>query len=77
MGKTTFTINLAIWLAHLGRKVVILDADLGMANIDVLLKTSTRYSIVDVIDGTKGINEVITQAPGGISIIAGEAAFKN
>ena len=76
VGKTSFIINLGICLAKLGQKVVIFDADLGMANVDVLLKASTRYSIVDVIEGNKGINEVISEAPGGISIIAGGSGIQ-
>jgi flagellar biosynthesis protein FlhG len=47
-----------------------------MANVDVLLKASTRYSIVDVIDGHKSMNEVISEAPGGISIIAGGSGMQ-
>ncbi|MCX7774425.1 MAG: AAA family ATPase [Clostridia bacterium] len=76
VGKTSFIINYAISLSKLGKKVVLLDADLGMANVDVLLKTNTRYNIVDVIDGQKGINEVIAEAPGGIHIIAGGSGIQ-
>lgn len=76
VGKTSFIINFAIALVKLGKRVVLFDADLGMANVDVLLKTTTRYSIVDVIDGSKGINEVITEAPGGLQIIAGGSGIQ-
>ncbi len=76
VGKTSFIINFAISLAKQGKKVLLFDADLGMANVDVLLKTNTRYSIVDVIEGTKGINEVIAEAPGGINLIAGGSGMQ-
>lgn len=76
VGKTSFIINYAITLAKLGKKVVLFDADLGMANVDVLLKANTRYNIIDVIDGHKGINEVISEVSGGISIIAGGSGMQ-
>lgn len=76
VGKTSFIINFAISLAKQGKKVLLFDADLGMANVDVLLKTNTRYSIIDVIDGTKSMNEVIAEAPGGISLIAGGSGIQ-
>lgn len=77
VGKTSFIINYAISLANHGKKVVLFDADLGMANVDVLLKASARYNIVDVIEGSKEIRDVITEAPGGIFIIAGGSGMQN
>ena len=76
VGKSTFVINYAIALTKLGKKVALFDVDLGMANIDVLLKCSTRYNIVDVIDGRKSINEVICPAVDNISIIAGGSGMQ-
>ena len=71
VGKTSFIMNYAIALAEYGRKVLLFDADLGMANVDVLMKTSSRSSIVDVIEGYRNMHEVITQTAYGIDIIAG------
>lgn len=76
VGKTSFCINYGIALAGFGKRVVILDADLGMANVDVLLKASTRSNIIDVIDGTKEIEGIIAKAPGGIDIIAGGSGLQ-
>lgn len=76
VGKSTFVINYAIALARRGKKVALFDADLGMANIDVLLKCNSRYNIVDVIDGRKTISEVICPAAGGINIIAGGSGMQ-
>jgi flagellar biosynthesis protein FlhG len=76
VGKTCFTINYAITLAKKGKKVIILDADLGMANIDVLLKISTRYNLLDVIDGKKSLPDIITDVPGGFKIIPGGSGLQ-
>ena len=76
VGKTSFCINYGIALAGFGKRVVILDADLGMANVDVLLKASTRSNIIEVIDGTKDIEGIIAKAPGGIDIIAGGSGLQ-
>lgn len=76
VGKSCFAVNYAITLSKLGKKVLLFDADLGMANLDVLLKCNTEYNIVDLIDGRKSINEVICQAPGEIDIIAGGSGMQ-
>ncbi|MCX8131234.1 MAG: AAA family ATPase [Clostridia bacterium] len=77
VGKTSFIINYAITLARKGKKVVVLDADLGMANVDVLMKVNSRYNIIDVIDGSKSIQEVIIEAPGGIKLVPGGSGIQD
>lgn len=71
VGKTNFTLNLGIVLAEYGRKVLLLDADLGLANIDVLLGAAPKYNLSHVISGKKSINEIIIEGPNGINIIPG------
>ncbi len=71
VGKTSFTINYAVALAEQGLRVLLFDADLGMANVDVLIKASSRYGIVDVMDGGRNMHEVITRTDYGFDIIAG------
>lgn len=69
VGKTNVVVNLALALAKLGRKVLIIDADLGLANVDVILGLNPAYTINDVIHGEKSINEVLVEGPSGVSIL--------
>jgi flagellar biosynthesis protein FlhG len=69
VGKTSITVNLALALAQQGRKVLIIDADLGLANVDVMLGLNPLYTINDVIAGRKSLAEVIVQGPGGVQIL--------
>ena len=71
VGKTNFTVNLALALAKLGQKVLILDADLGMANVDVVLGCSAPYNILHLLEDGLGIQDVVVEAPGGIRFISG------
>lgn len=71
VGKTNFTINLAIELSKLDKRVVIVDADLGLANIDVVLGTIPKYSLLDLIHNNKSIEEVMVAGPNNIKIISG------
>lgn len=71
VGKTNFAVNLALALSSLGKRVILLDADIGLANVDVLLGVSPPYNLSHVIRGEKTIQQVILQAPGNISLIAG------
>lgn len=71
VGKTNFTLNLALALAELGQKVLILDADLGLANIDVILGISPKYNLFHVINGDKDLSEIIVDGPKGIKVIPG------
>jgi flagellar biosynthesis protein FlhG len=69
VGKSNISVNLAIALANQKKSVLVLDADLGMANIDVLLGIRPQYDLYHVISGEKTLDEVIVEAPGGIGII--------
>lgn len=71
VGKTNVTINLAIALSELGLRVVILDADFGLANIDVLFGIIPQYTLVDVIHNRKNILEVLADGPKNIKFISG------
>ncbi|MTI48010.1 MinD/ParA family protein [Sporosalibacterium faouarense] len=77
VGKTNFAINLSISLSKLGYKVVVFDADIGLANIDVILGIIPKYTIADVLDGSKNILDIMTEGPNGIKIIAGGSGIKS
>ena len=69
VGKTNVSVNLATTLARQGREVMLLDADLGLANVDVLLGLSSRYNLSHVIEGRVSLEEVVVEAPGGVKIV--------
>lgn len=71
VGKTTMTANIACALASMNKKVLILDGDLGMANVDIFFGVKTKNNIYDVISGEKHISEIITELSPNISLIAG------
>lgn len=71
VGKTNVTVNLAIALSEMGYRVIIMDADFGLANIDVLFGIMTKYSLVDVIEGNKNILQVLCDGPRNIRFISG------
>ena len=71
VGKSNLVANLGIALAIRGRKVVILDADLGMANIDVLFGINPKYNLQHLVDGTKSINDILVNGPESIKIVPG------
>ncbi|HOQ06597.1 MAG TPA: MinD/ParA family protein [Clostridiales bacterium] len=71
VGKTNISVNLAIALSEQGRRVVILDADFGLANIDVLLGIVPRHTLLDVIKGRKNITEILTVGPQNVRFISG------
>jgi flagellar biosynthesis protein FlhG len=69
VGKTNVVANLAVALSQLGRRVILLDADLGLGNLDVLLGLAPKYNFGHVIKGEKSIDEIMVEGPGGIKII--------
>lgn len=76
VGKTNFSINFGLALMSYGQKVMLLDADLGLANIDVVLGITPQYNLYHVLKGEKSINEVISIGPEGLQIIAGGSGIQ-
>jgi len=76
VGKTNVTANLAVALAQKGRRVCVLDADLGLANMDVLFGLSPEWSLLHVLRGEKRLAEVLVDGPGGIRIIPAASGFE-
>ncbi|QAY68332.1 MinD/ParA family protein [Paenibacillus protaetiae] len=71
VGKSNFSLNFALALQSLGQKTLVFDADVGMANIDVLMGISSSHTFYDLLSRKKTIEEVIQEGPGGIHFIAG------
>ena len=69
VGKTNVAVNLGVALCRLGRRVTLLDADLGLANVDVLLGLKPRRNLSDVLDGSISLADVIVQGPSGLRIV--------
>ncbi|MEM1098327.1 MAG: MinD/ParA family protein [Planctomycetota bacterium] len=77
VGKTTTSVNLAVQLARLGRRVVVLDADLGTANVDVMCNLTPTGTIADVAAGRMSFEQIALEAPGGFRVIPGCSGLAN
>ena len=69
VGKTNVSLNTAIALAQQGKKVLVLDADLGLANVDVMLGLRVKLNLSHVLSGEYEIDDIIIEGPAGINII--------
>ena len=77
VGKTNVVTNLAVSLSELGRKVVILDADLGLANIDVLLGLTPRYHLGHLLFGDKSLSDILVQGPKGVRVLPASSGMQH
>lgn len=75
VGKTNIAVNMAIAYAQLGKKVILIDGDLGMANVNVLLNVVPQYNLMHVINHQKKMGEIILDTEYGIKFIAGANGF--
>lgn len=75
VGKSNTTVNLAIALAGMGARVVVLDADLGLANVEVLLGLNSLHNLQHVINGEKTIAQILVKGPGGIEVVPGSSGI--
>jgi flagellar biosynthesis protein FlhG len=71
VGKTNLSANLGIALAARGQRVLVFDADIGLANLDVVLGCRANATLQHVVSGEKSLEEVIQPGPGGIRFVAG------
>jgi len=76
VGKSNFSLNFAMALQKRGYSVLLFDADIGMANIDVLLGTPAKYNLFHLLKREKTIWEIIQTTPSGLQFIAGGSGFK-
>lgn len=76
VGKTNVTVNLGVALATQGKQVVLLDADLGLANIDVMLGLHPQFNLLHVLNGSKSLSEILVDGPAGMQIIPAASGVK-
>lgn len=77
VGKTNAAVNMAIALQRAGNRVLLLDADLGLANVDVMLGLYARHNLSHVLSGEKRIGEILIEGPAGIQIVPASSGVKS
>jgi flagellar biosynthesis protein FlhG len=76
VGKSNFALNFALSLMEQGKKVVLVDLDIGMANLDILMGSAPSYHLLDMIRQRKTIWDILEKGPNGIEYIAGGNGFQ-
>ncbi len=76
VGKTNIVVNLAYALAKRGKRVMILDADVGLANVDILLGLTPQYTIQHLLNGEKKLSDILVKGPGGILILPASSGIQ-
>ena len=69
VGKTSVSVNLALSLVNAGQRTLLLDTDLGLANVDVMLGLSPRFTLADVIAGRCELADTVLEGPGGLWVV--------
>jgi len=76
VGKTNLSVNLGVAISQLGRRVVLLDADMGLANVDILLGLSPEYNLSHVLQGEKTLSEIMLDCPAGLRVIPASSGIQ-
>ena len=71
VGKSSISVNLAVSLSRLGTRVLVIDADFGLANVDVMLGVTSKYNVSHVLKGEKSLDEIIQLGHEGVRFISG------
>ena len=77
VGKTNVSVNLGVAAAEMGQKVMLLDADLGLANIDVVLGLHPEYDLSHVMRGERTLDEILIEGPAGLKVIPGASGLQS
>ncbi len=77
VGKTNVAVNLAVAIQKRGKKVMLMDADLGLANIDILLNLAPRHGLQDLLNGALSVREILVEGPHGIQILTAGPGMKD
>lgn len=77
VGKTNIAANLSVCMAAQDQRVVLMDADLGLGNLDVLMNIQTRYNLSHVISGKRTLDQIAHIGPGGVEVITGGSGIES
>jgi len=77
VGKTNISANLAICLAASGQKVLLVDTDLSLGNLDIIMGIRSKYNISHLLNGRKSIEEIIYTGPEGLDVICGASGLED
>jgi flagellar biosynthesis protein FlhG len=77
VGKTNVSVNLGVAAAEMGQKVMLLDADLGLANIDVVLGLHPEYDLSHVMRGERALEEILVEGPAGLQVVPGASGLQS
>jgi flagellar biosynthesis protein FlhG len=75
VGKSNVVINLAIAISRMGKRVLIIDADLGLANVDILLGLKNRFNLQHVIEGKMKLKDIVVYGPAGVKVVPGSSGI--
>src|SRR5690554_817689 len=76
VGKTNISTNLSIVLAAAHKRVTLIDADLGLGNLDVVMNVNSRYNLSHVIAGQKTLDQITQIGPAGVEVICGGSGLE-
>ncbi len=76
VGKTNVSVNLGVCLNELGHHVALMDADMGLANVDVLLGLQPKYNLSHLLSGERSLEEIIVEGPGGLKVVPGSSGLQ-
>jgi flagellar biosynthesis protein FlhG len=77
VGKTNVTANLAIAAAQQGRRVLVIDGDLGLANVEIIFGLTPRYHLGHLLDGSAELSQVLATGPEGVRVLPGGSGMRN